>query len=148
MKRTLSVLFAVLMLVVACSGDNAPAEKTSAPTPTASASPSAPASIFQSLDSRTAQVLIDQRQDLLIVDLREAREIREGYIADSLMIPMSALSKGTKSLPSDRPLLLVCAVGGRSYAVGRYFSSKGYPEIYNLKGGISAWKKAGLPLKY
>ena len=136
------------MLLAACSGDNTPAEKAQASTPTASTSPSAPASIFQSLDSRTAQALIDQRQDLLIVDLRESREMREGYIAGSLMVPMSALSKGTKSLPADRPMLLVCAVGGRSYAVGRYFSSKGYPEIYNLKGGISAWKKAGLPLKY
>jgi rhodanese-related sulfurtransferase len=148
MKRTLGVLFVVLMLVTACSGDNAPAEKTQAPTTPAPRSAPETAKIFQSLDSRTAQVLIDQRQDLLIVDLREANELREGYIADSAMIPMSALSKGTKSLPADRPLLLVCAVGGRSYAVGRYFSSKGYPEIYNLKGGISAWKKAGLPLKY
>jgi rhodanese-related sulfurtransferase len=106
------------------------------------------ANIFQSIDSRTAQTLIKQRQDLLIVDLRESKELREGYIAGSKMIPVSALSKGTMGLPADRPLLLVCAVGGRSYGVGQYFSSKGYPEIYNLKGGISAWKKAGLPLQY
>jgi len=150
MKRTLSVLFALLLVTVACSGDNGSAEK--APAPTASASPprSAPAtgSIFQSLDSRAAQALIGKRQGLLVVDLREAKELREGYIAGSVLIPMSALSKGTKSLPADRPLLLVCAVGGRSYGVGRYFSAKGYPEIYNLQGGISAWKKAGLPLQY
>jgi rhodanese-related sulfurtransferase len=31
--------------------------------------------------------------------------------------------------------------------VGQYFSGKGYGEIYNLDGGISAWKAAGLPLQ-
>ena len=51
------------------------------------------------------------------------------------------------TLPTGQPLLLICAVGGRSYAVGRYFSGKGYGEIYNLAGGISAWKAAGLPLQ-
>ncbi len=88
------------------------------------------------------------RKDLMLVDLREAKELREGYIAGSQLIPMSKIAKGTEILPDDRPLLLICAVGGRSYGVGRYFSGKGYPEIYNLKGGISAWKKAGLPLQY
>ena len=147
MKRTLSVLFVFLMMVTACSGDNGPAEKTSTPA-TAPRSAQVAGNIFESLDSRAAQVLIEQRQDLLVVDLREQSELREGYIAGSVLIPMSALSKGTKSLPADRPLLLVCAVGGRSYGVGRYFASKGYPELYNLKGGISAWKKAGLPVQY
>ena len=92
--------------------------------------------------------MIASRKDLLVVDLREPAELKEGYIEGSELIPVSALSRGTKSLPSDRPLLLVCAIGGRSYGVGRYFSLKGYPEIYSLEGGIANWKKAGLPLKY
>jgi rhodanese-related sulfurtransferase len=88
------------------------------------------------------------RKDLVLVDLREPKELRSGYIAGSQLIPMSALGKGTQSLPADKPLLLICAIGGRSYGVGRYLSVKGYAEIYNLKGGISAWKQAGLPLQY
>ena len=148
MKRTLSVLFALLIMVSACSGDKGSAEKASSPTASASSASPTAGSIFKSLDSRAARILIEQRKDLVVVDLREANELREGYIAGSELIPMSALSKGTKSLPADRPLLLVCAVGGRSFAVGRYFSAKGYPELYNLQGGISAWKKAGLPLQY
>lgn len=92
--------------------------------------------------------MMGTRKDLMLIDLREGKELREGYIAGSQFIPMSELAKGTKTLPSDKPLLLICAVGGRSYGVGRYFSGKGYPEIYNLKGGIGAWKRAGLPLKY
>ncbi len=104
--------------------------------------------IFRSIPPAEAKKMMESRKDLVMVDLREAKELREGYIAGSQLVPMSALAKGSAALPADKPLLLICAVGGRSYGVGRYFSAKGYPEIYNLKGGISAWKQAGLALKY
>ncbi|MDT8335643.1 MAG: rhodanese-like domain-containing protein [Desulfurivibrionaceae bacterium] len=104
--------------------------------------------IFRSITPLEAKSLMESRRDLMLVDLREANELREGYIAGSQLVPMSALAKGTTTLPADKPLLLICAVGGRSYGVGKYFSTKGYPEIYNLKGGISAWKQAGLALMY
>jgi rhodanese-related sulfurtransferase len=138
--------------VAACSGEPPAAEKRPARAGAAASGAVAqgnPATkIFRTLAPGEAQALMAARQDLMLVDLREASELREGSIAGSQLIPMSALGKGTKTLPAARPLLLICAVGGRSYAVGQYFSAKGYPEIYNLKGGISAWKQAGLPLQY
>jgi rhodanese-related sulfurtransferase len=54
--------------------------------------------------------------------------------------------KGTVPLPKDKPILLVCAVGGRSYVAAQVMSRQGFQEVYNLSGGISAWVKAGLPL--
>lgn len=155
MKRIITVFVSLFLLLtgVACSGGEQKPEQTKAAGTAArqvvsvtKTSRSAP--VFRSINSREAQSLIDQKKDLLLVDLREAGELKEGYIAGSVLIPMSQLAKGTSSLPADRPLLLICAVGGRSFGVGRYFSAKGYPEIYNLKGGVSAWKKAGLPLQY
>ena len=151
MKRifALGLLLGLLLTTAACSGDKK-AESAVAPAHPATATQSAPADgkIFKTLTPREAQSMIASRKDLLVVDLREPAELKEGYIEGSELIPVSALSRGTKSLPSDRPLLLVCAIGGRSYGVGRYFSLKGYPEIYSLEGGIANWKKAGLPLKY
>lgn len=90
---------------------------------------------------------MEQRKDLVLIDVRNPSEMREGYIAGSRLVPIGELARGKATLPADKPLLLICAVGGRSYAVGQYFYRKGYPEIYNLKGGIDAWKRAGLPLK-
>lgn len=156
MKRNSGVLFLVILFfaVAACSGEPSSSEKSPAPAAQKvagqfqDAQGSSSAKVFQTITSLQAQTLMAKRKDLLLVDLREAKELREGYIAGSQLIPMSALAKGTQSLPADRPLLLICAVGGRSLAVGQYFSSKGYPEIYNLQGGISAWKKAGLPLQF
>ena len=157
MKRNLGVIFLVILFFTAaiCFGEQSSSEKRLVSVATqkvASGAPvdrgSRPASIFRTISSQEAKALMGTRKDLMLVDLREPKELWDGYIAGSQLIPMSAIAKGTKSLPANKPLLLICAVGGRSYAVGRYFSSKGYPEIYNLKGGIPAWKKAGLPLQY
>lgn len=155
MKRTFTIFVTLffLMIVVACSGgeqksgqDKVPEASARKATPVTQSAKAA--SVFRTISPQEAQALIGQRKDLLLVDLREAGELKAGYIAGSALIPMSQLAKGTKALPADRPLLLICAVGGRSFGVGKYFSAKGYPEIYNLKGGISAWKRAGLPLQY
>ena len=48
----------------------------------------------------------------------------------------------------NKPVLLICAVGGRSLALGQLMSKNGWNEVYNLKGGISAWKEAKLPVQY
>ncbi|OGQ99031.1 MAG: hypothetical protein A2505_11215 [Deltaproteobacteria bacterium RIFOXYD12_FULL_55_16] len=103
--------------------------------------------IFRSLSPQEAKALIEARKDLALVDVRSPEELREGSISGSQLIPFTELTKGRMTLPAGKPLLLICAVGGRSFAVGRYFSGKDYGEIYNLAGGISAWKAAGLPLQ-
>lgn len=102
--------------------------------------------IFRSLSPKEAKALIETRKDLAIIDVRAPEELVQGSIPGAKLIPFTELAKGRASLPGGQPLLLICAVGGRSYAVGRYFSGKGFQEIYNLEGGISAWKAAGLPL--
>ena len=103
--------------------------------------------IFRSLSPQEAKTLIETRKDLVLVDVRSPQELYEGSIPGSQLIPFNELAQGRMTLPTGKPLLLICAVGGRSYAVGQYFSGKGYGEIYNLSGGISAWKAAGLPLQ-
>jgi len=103
---------------------------------------------FRSLSPAEAQQLINSRKDLLIVDVRSPEELKEGAIANSVLIPFWQILRGERTLPRDRPLLLVCAIGGRSYAVAQVLQHNGYPELYNLSGGIEAWKKVGLPLNY
>ena len=55
---------------------------------------------------------------------------------------------GNYTIPQDRPLLLYCATGGRSYAAMQILARNGYIEIYNLQDGVSAWKQTNLPLVY
>lgn len=141
---TMSLLLA---MVVSCSGDKEES-KTGSVTGVAVAKTTKEAPVFRTVSPQEAQFLLSNRKDLLLIDVREPQELRDGYIEGSKLIPMSDLAKGQASLPTGQPMMLVCAVGGRSYGIGQYYYRKGYPEIYNLKGGISAWKKAGLPLQY
>jgi rhodanese-related sulfurtransferase len=92
--------------------------------------------------------LIRQNKDLLIIDVRSPDELQEGKIENSTLIPLMDIMTGNYTIPQDRPLLVYCATGGRSYAAMQILANKGYKEIYNLQGGISAWKLANLPLVY
>ena len=104
--------------------------------------------VYTSYTPAQAQSLIDQRKDLLIIDVRTPQELREGKLNNSVLVPFWSVMKGQHQIPKNRPLLVVCAVGGRSYGAMQILARQGYAEIYNLKGGISAWKKANLPLVY
>jgi len=105
-------------------------------------------SLFKTVTPQEAKNLIESRKDMLLIDVRGQDELSEGYIEGSTLMPLWAIIKGTQRPPQDKPILLVCAVGGRSLALGQLMSKNGWNEIYNLKGGISAWKEAELPLKY
>ena len=105
-------------------------------------------SLFKTVTPREAKNLIDSRKDMLLIDVRGQDELSEGYIEGSTLMPLWAIIKGTQRPPQDKPILLICAVGGRSLALGQLMSKNGWNEVYNLKGGISAWKEAELPLKY
>ncbi len=104
--------------------------------------------VFKTVTPDQAKNLIDTRKEILVVDIRSPQELTEGVIEGSTLIPLWDVVKRKKTIPQDRPVMLICAVGGRSLTLGKLLSANGYPEIYNLKGGISAWKKAGLPLVY
>ena len=105
-------------------------------------------SLFQTVTPQEANTLIESRKDLLLIDVRGQDELSEGYIAGSTLMPLWDIVKGTQRPPQNKPVLLICAVGGRSLALGQLLSKNGWNEVYNLKGGISAWKDAKLPLKY
>ena len=135
------IWFFLFLLVVAagCSNGEQP-EQENAPAQDS-------ASSIQTISPQEAAALIENRPDLLILDVRTPQELRNGFIERSILTPFWSLVRGTVNLPKDRPLLLVCAVGGRSYAAGQMLIRSGYREVYNLRGGIVAWTHAGLPLR-
>ena len=148
MKKKLVVVLALFLF--ACSkGNNAdqPGVKPTAGSGQKAAA-TADSAAYTSFSPAQTMDLIKQKKDLFIIDVRSPEELREGKIENSTLIPFMDIMKGNYTIPEDRPLLLICAVGGRSYAAMQILSHKGYKEIYNLQGGIAAWKQANLPLVY
>ena len=102
---------------------------------------------FRSISGIEAQELIRQKKNLLMLDVRTPQERRQIRISNSLLIPIGDVMRGRLDVPKDQPLLVVCAVGGRSYVVGKALLAMGHREVYNLDGGIEAWNRAGLPVE-
>ncbi|HYH92112.1 MAG TPA: rhodanese-like domain-containing protein, partial [Candidatus Saccharimonadales bacterium] len=50
-------------------------------------------------------------------------------------------------LPKDRPLLMVCHLGGRSAAAAGFLLRSGWTDVHNAAGGMDAWERAGLPVR-
>ncbi len=102
--------------------------------------------IFSSIEPTEAKKLLQSREDILFLDVRTLRERAQIYIPGSQYISIGSVFKGTIDLPKDKAILLVCAVGGRSYTAGKIISARGQREVYNLSGGVQAWYKAGYPV--
>lgn len=138
--------FALLGVLAGCSGEPAKEEESGVQDPAPVAQPVVPE--FSSLLPQEAFSLMEREKDVLVVDVRTPEEQELLRIPGSIAVPMAELMQGRVQLPKDKPVLLVCAVGGRSYAAGLYLVKEKYQRVYNLRGGISAWQKAGLPLEY
>jgi len=149
MRFSIIFLCLAMLSLPACSkgeSDNH-AEKT-APV-AAKAAPVPHAQGFMTVTPQQAQQLINTRKGLVMIDVRTPPELANGVIKGSHNVSLWPVMKGQLNLPKDTPLLVICAVGGRSYGAGQALAKKwGFQEVYNLKGGIDGWKRAGLPLQY
>ena len=75
-----------------------------------------------------------------LLDVRQPGEYEGEHIPGAKLIPLPGLKDGRSQLESQKPVLVYCAVGGRSLAAAQLLSGFGFQEVYNLKGGIKAWK--------
>jgi rhodanese-related sulfurtransferase len=83
----------------------------------------------------------------LLLDVREINEFAEVRAPGAVLVPTSAFMARLAELPADRPLLVVCHVGGRSAAVAGYLIRAGRTDVVNVAGGMEAWVRAGLPVR-
>lgn len=78
----------------------------------------------------------------IVLDVRDEDEREEGYIPDSLIIPLPQLRKRFTELPKDREIITYCQTGQRSYFASRFLAQQGF-KVRNLTGAYLTWKVAG-----
>ena len=96
----------------------------------------APGSLTEQLADRAVHIL----------DVRQPAEWRHGHIRGSHNVPLMHLKSRLATLPREKTIVTVCASGHRSNAAARILQRAGY-QVENLKGGMHAWTKAGLPIE-
>ena len=104
---------------------------------------------FKKISPEKAYNLIQkERKNVFILDVRTPQEVKiDGKIKGAVLIPLYELSKRINQVPKDKKVIVYCRSGNRSISASRFLSSLGY-EVYNLNGGINAWKGKGFPVKY
>ncbi|UCH32002.1 MAG: right-handed parallel beta-helix repeat-containing protein [Candidatus Bathyarchaeota archaeon] len=92
-----------------------------------------------------AKNMVDNWDPLVILDVRGQSEYNTGHIKNAKLIPHDQLEGRLDELNPSNRILVYCKLGGRSAIASQILADNGFPFIYNMLGGITAWINAGYP---
>ncbi len=84
--------------------------------------------------------------ELVLIDVRTDAEFAQGSIQGARHIPLHMLPLVSDQLGNEKPMILICRSGARSAQACAFLGSKGFTNVYNLRGGVIGWAQAGKAL--
>ena len=88
------------------------------------------------------------REDALVLDVREPGEYGGGHILGAKNAPLSRLGDGGEvAKRKERPVIVYCEGGERASKAMAFLRKQGFTRVVNLSGGLKAWQQAGLPIE-
>ena len=89
------------------------------------------------------------QKNAVVLDVREKQDYAGGHIPNAKHIPLHELQTRLKELErfKARPIIVSCRTGTRAQTACRLLSKHAFQQVYQLKGGVAAWKQASLPLE-
>ena len=92
--------------------------------------------------------LLMNKDEAVIVDIREKKEFAEGRITGSVHIPFDSLKERSVELKKyeGKQIVLVDKMGQNSGMAGKLLQTAGFDNVARMSGGISEWKASNLPL--
>ncbi len=101
-------------------------------------------------DASVKEITPKQAKELLesgeavLLDVRTKEEYGEKHVEGSINIPLNELEARIHELKGKKVIILCfCRSGNRSSVACEMLRAHGFSNIYNVKGGIIAWEKAG-----
>jgi rhodanese-related sulfurtransferase len=93
-------------------------------------------------------VMVMNRDEPVVVDVREANEVSQGKIKGAKHIPLGNLKQRVNELDphKDQKVIIYCRSGNRSGQASEILCKQGFSKVFNLKGGVMAWQSDNLPL--
>lgn len=87
------------------------------------------------------------KQNALVIDVRDPTEFKKGHITGSQNIPYAKLTDKNNHFPTDRPIVFVCNLGQVAGAAAKQIKVEHQlMNVFKLEGGIANWKALSLPL--
>ena len=96
-----------------------------------------------------AAKLLQEKKDIVVLDIRTPDEFREGHIAGAKNIDYldSGFAQEIGKLDKDKTYLMHCASGGRSTKALKIFEEQKLGKIIHMDAGFKGWKAAELPIE-
>ena len=102
---------------------------------------------YISLDPYYFHLQYLKEDSAILIDVRLPFEFRGRIIKNAVNIPSSReMKRLTDTITKDRPLLLYCTTDDRSRKAAEQLYDQGFRKLYNLEGGIVAWRKENMPV--
>jgi|SRR5690554_2802399 len=88
------------------------------------------------------------KQDGVVLDIRDSSDFRKGHITDSHHIPFKDLAQRYSELNAykEKPIIIICKMGQTAGSASKQLKALGFTEVYKLGGGLSEWTSNNLPL--
>ena len=99
-----------------------------------------------SVDVETVAAIMD-RDDVVLIDVREQYEYDEAHIPNITLIPLGTVPQSLDQIPTDKTVIVTCRSGNRSGQATEFLRQQGFDNVHNMEGGIVAWQAAGLPVE-
>ena len=126
-----------LVMIVSLSGCSNPTSTTSAL--------AADDTSLQNLPVNISIAMVEslrQRDDVVLIDVREDWEYAAGHIPGTVLIPLGQLSSRLAEIPTDKTVIAVCRSDNRSGQATQLLKERGF-TVHNMTGGMIAWEQAG-----
>jgi rhodanese-related sulfurtransferase len=101
----------------------------------------------KSVSPRQLSDLVNRQQGV-VLDVRDKNEFRTGHIVDAVNIPHTQVKDRIAELNGhkDKPVIVVCKLGQHAGTAARTLKQAGFTQVYKLGGGIAEWQSEQLPL--
>lgn len=87
------------------------------------------------------------RNEITLVDVREEYEWKRGHVEGAKKIYVGHLKEKADRLPHSGPTATICTWGGRGSLGASILKNMGFDSVYNILGGMKAWKSRGYPIR-
>jgi rhodanese-related sulfurtransferase len=98
----------------------------------------------------SAQQLVNlvNRENAVVLDVRDRKDYAAGHIVDAINIPFASLESRVSELEryKDRPIVVTCNMGQHAGAAGATLAKAGFGNVARLGGGMNEWRAAQLPV--
>lgn len=111
---------------------------------------------YKNLNVKEASEMVKE-DDVFVLDVRTSSEFNSSHLKGATLIPLTntfgsnlkpdqLLTSRIDEVPKNKKILVYCRTGRRGEAASKILVNAGYLDVYNMVGGINAWKDEGFPV--